>query len=649
MILLSILLSVVLLVVFLTTREAQQKEKITVKPSNPYQKFDADKATAIDTEEIYSILAKLELGQSLALSDYQAIEYACQFIDKRYDCADFRMQPLIWMLFKHSSAIEAPTYLRIKNALLGSKFFMDQPGQDSMCLWSENHLLLFSTAEYLIGQLFEDELFTNDQLSGTEHKRIAKERILIWLSQRFEYGFVEWYSNTYYEEDIAPLANLIEFCDDEEITTKAKMIMDLLLFDLATQSYQGHFNSTSGRQYEQGKKSGNDTAMSGVIEKVWGYPSVRSEKGLDQLFIYCTNYDIPAVIKSIGLDSSTQIIKASTGLDLSEFKQEFKHKPELESIMMQWAMESFSNPEVISDTVNYVSKHNLLTNEFLNSFKQIDLSILKKTNLLPLVSKALNPVTNGVAIQRANTYTYKTPHFMLATAQKYHPGEFGDQQHIYSAVLPNNICVFTTHPASPLSADGALGLSPNYWVGNGRNPHSAQDENVNLTLYVIEDKKGFLEQSLLFESHCYFPTSKFDLVEKNERLVIGRVAETFIAVHSLHPCDIRNDELIQKGQITGWVTELSCSDSETFEQFMGRMLEANIEVDDVTRTFSYQSRKAYRVEYQGNFFVDGEKVDTCYPRFDSQYSGQGRNPEKIRIEFGCDSLELDITNNDRNF
>ena len=94
---------------------------------------------------------------------------------------------------------------------------MDQPGQDSMCFWSENHQILFAASEYLAGQYYPDETFSNDGKKGTEHMAIARERIMIWLEQRWLYGFTEWYSSVYYVEDIAPLANLIEFADDDEI------------------------------------------------------------------------------------------------------------------------------------------------------------------------------------------------------------------------------------------------------------------------------------------------------------------------------------------------------------------------------------------------------------------------------------------------
>ena len=63
------------------------------------------------------------------------------------------------------------------------------------------------------------KLYENDGKTGAEHMELGKERLNIWLKQRYDYGFIEWYSNTYYVEDIGPLSNLIDFAGDEDIQT----------------------------------------------------------------------------------------------------------------------------------------------------------------------------------------------------------------------------------------------------------------------------------------------------------------------------------------------------------------------------------------------------------------------------------------------
>jgi len=634
--------------VLITIYEYRKNIKITKLPARPSSKDRNDGFDKIMNSNLHELLYKIENDIELSKEDLSKIESTCKYLDYRYDCLDFRMQTLLRIVFKYSSKIPSKYLDIIKQSLLGSKFFMDQPGEDSICFWSENHLILFATAEYLTGQLYEDEIFTNDGLSGIKHKEIALKRINIWLKQRFYYGFTEWYSNTYYEEDLAPLANLIDFCDNQAVVEKSKMIMDLLLFDLATQSHKGSFTSTSGRQYEMGKKSGENSCLRNVTKHIWGYEVKNEKKGVDLNFIYMDNYQVPSVIKNVGFDSYERIIKASSGLNLNELVKEMPKGQSLDRVMMQWAMESFTNSEVITDTIKYIHKNKMLTNEFLNDFKMIDLSILKYTGIMPLISKIVRPFSNGVAIQRANTYTYKTNNYMLATVQNYHPGEFGDQQHIWSATLAYNLCVFTTHPAPPFTEDGALSASPSYWVGNGRNPHSVQDKNVNITIYSLDGKKGFMEKTVQMNTHCYFPRELFDEVEITDKLAIACIGKSFIAVQGSRCIEVCDDELIQEGVLTSWVTELSSSDEEKYEDFKSRIKGNHLSFDEMKKTIFYHtSGKDYKLKYKGEFTINGEVVDIEYKRFDSHYSETDRKSPIIQIKHEDETLVLDFENNVR--
>ena len=89
-----------------------------------------------------------------------------------------------------------------------------------MCYWSENHQILFASAEYLIGQLYPDQIFKVSGLSGKEHVERAKIRAFDWLEMRWNYSYIEYNSNVYYKEDIGPLMNLIDFAEDKALATK---------------------------------------------------------------------------------------------------------------------------------------------------------------------------------------------------------------------------------------------------------------------------------------------------------------------------------------------------------------------------------------------------------------------------------------------
>ena len=62
---------------------------------------------------------------------------------------------------------------RARRAILGWRYWMDEPGNDVMWFWSENHALCFHTTQYLAGQAFPDDVFVN---SGPHRPRAASAR-----------------------------------------------------------------------------------------------------------------------------------------------------------------------------------------------------------------------------------------------------------------------------------------------------------------------------------------------------------------------------------------------------------------------------------------------------------------------------------------
>lgn len=588
--------------------------------------------------------------------DSGIIADAAYYVGRRFDTSDFRLPSLLRILYNYPGTLLPEDAELVKRTFLDFKYWMDQPGQDGICFWSENHQILFASAEYLAGQLWPDEVFTNTGLTGSEHLAMGRERILTWLEQRWLYGFTEWYSNTYYLEDIAPLANLIDFAEDPEIVVKAKIVLDLLLYDMATQSWQGTFISTSGRMYANGKRYAEKNGMQAVIDHIWDparwgrEPSDRIGMGLN--FNLVENYEVPPVIHAIGLDDSeARVIKASTGLNLDELRGEGLYGLEDPQIMMQLAMEAFSNPEVIDNTVEYIHRHDMSRNEFLFDIRMFNLAILRHTNLLPVISRILNPVTNGVAIQRANTYTYRGPDFMVATAQAYHPGTFGDQQHLWNAVLSRDVSVFTTHPAKPLSDKGALSGSPGYWVGSGRFPHVAQHENIVMNIWQPPAGKGFMEETIVDHTHAHFPKERFDEVIVDGRYAFGRTGGSYAALigrNALAYADGTTDDLVQPGLDTYWIFEAgSRSIDGSFAAFAERV-RANAVAFDGSRLVYSSGGRDLGLKYLGDFTVNGDIQDFAYPRFDAPYASAPRKPKVIRIEHEGDVLELDFYGQQRN-
>lgn len=638
-----------------------------------YEKIPARPPEKIDFNENGLLQA---FAENLPVSEAEVdtnIGGICSYIDGRYDCADFRMVSLLRILYLYPDRLSESQYERIRSTLLNFKYWMDEPGDDSMCYWSENHQILFATAELLAGQLWPDEIFTNNGMTGLERQENAKKRINYWMEQRWNYGFTEWYSNVYYVEDIGPLSNLIDFAEDDEISMKATIIMDLLLYDLASQSWKGVFISNSGRLYEGHKKGGAGSSMRRVSQEIFGYPQVGADKrqGMELNFLYSEKYQVPDVIRMIGRDESPQVIRASNGLDVDELKSEGLLGQETKQIMMQWAMESFTNPETITNTIDTINRYGMLSQTDFNAFSLVNYGLLRYSGLLPVFSRVLNPQSNGVAIQRSDSYMFRTENFSLSTSQAYHPGTYGDQQHIWQATLSDNLSIFTTHPAILPDQSGPNGNSPGFWVGSGRLPHSVQDENINLTLYRLPEKAGVMEKTMHHFTHLWFPEKQFDEVILEDTRIFGRVGNTYVAVSAGGSLEYRpellsttkqdeilssgkalpeeRNEVVQEGRDTWWITEISTAEKEgNFQSFINRISGNHASFDSSgpgeTGTLFYNSRgRNLQVDYDGDFRIDNEIISTDYMRFDAPWAQADRKPEAIRISADGHELYLDFS------
>ncbi len=563
------------------------------------------------------------------------------FVNARYDCADFRMLVLIKTYKDYRKLLTKETTQKIKDAILGFKYWMDEPGHDGMCFWSENHQLIFHTCEYLAGQMFPDDTFLNNQEVGKAHLEKAKIKIEHWLQDRFTYGMTEWHSNTYYEEDIAPLVLLVEQAKDQPIVIRSKMILDLLFLDMALYSFEGYFVTSSGRAYENQKKRGADADVNDLLKHAFGILNHEYDyTRLSTVFLLTKHYRVPEVIKRIALQEEKGIMKASNGLYLSQVKHEISEKTNDRQGMYFWGMEAFTNPESIMMTMKMYNDWHLENNNFLRDLKMINAPILRQLRLLPLLVRMLNPATRGVAIERANTYVYHTKYYMLSTAQAYRPKAFGDQQHLWQASLPGDIHIFSTHPGSPMFDDPARNFSPSYWVGNGIHPLVIQHENKVFVLYNLKPRKGFLERKRQMFIHVHLPFESFDEVIEMEDAIYLKKQETYCALQFSKGYEKKEDEVILYGKhIQMVVTMGSSKEDGSFHEFIDKR-----EPEELLMTrfgiYLENMEHTYQINWHDQLIFDKKRILLEYPRFESRFVNADRKPSTIEIT--CDGLGLTL-------
>ncbi len=173
-------------------------------------------------------------------------------INGRLDCSDFSLIGAfrLWSEFRDRGILREELWQGLKAAILGFRYWCDEPGDDVMWFFSENHALLFHAAELLAGQLFPDELFTNDRVPGRVHCERGKRRLEAWLRRFRECGVAEWNSNAYIPIDLMGLLTIFDLAEDRSLRESAREALDATLEHVAASSVGGVLATTQGRTYE---------------------------------------------------------------------------------------------------------------------------------------------------------------------------------------------------------------------------------------------------------------------------------------------------------------------------------------------------------------------------------------------------------------
>ena len=575
----------------------------------------------------------------------QTIDRSLAKIDNREDTADFDFNSVMRVLYLDRAHPTLPPALveRIKAAVLGFKYWYEEPGPDTMCWWSENHQVLFHTAELLAGQFFPDEVFRNSGMTGREHAAHALPLLHRWLDFRGRFGFSEWHSNVYFNEDIPPLVNLVDFAGDETIRLKASLALDLIAFDMASNYFQGRFATTHGRTYQDhlgvGGKDGDSTQEAAWI--LLGLGDYEDTGNFSGAFLATSeNYSPPAILEEIAAHAAPALEhRQRDSIMLAEGPAYGIGYEDHRDVLFWWGATGYVAPEVIAGTFQTIEDFNMW-NGFI--WKDIQfLRFLVGSPLLTSLAEALEPVARGVALETVNTYTWRTPRFQLSGAQDCKPGMWGGQTHMWQATLDDRTQVFTTYPG---------GLPDDYmggpWTG-GFYPRVTLYRNVGVIQYRRPYAVPLLDDLLFVNyTHAFFPRAQFDEVVQRGNWTLGRKGESYVALWSEHPpaWSPENDyELIADARENVWIVELGdAGASGSFQEFEGRVTGASVAAGDPV-VYDSPSLGRVTVGWTGPMTVDGAEVDLGpYNRWDNPYCRQSFGENLTRITHGGRRLELDF-------
>lgn len=665
-----------------------------------------------------------EPGYTVAAGSIPNDAWDAQFLKlhELRDTSDFDTMYLLNLLYGHRGhpAASEALWQKAEQAVLAFKYWFSDPtpartyagsGEpviDKMWYWSENHLLIFRTNELLAGQMFPDRVFEVSGLTGAQHQARARIEILRWLEERSRWGFTEWHSNVYYNLDMLPLLTLIEWSDDAEIVAEATKVLDLVWLDVALHLHRGTFGATHGRSYIKDKASASteDTfPASKMLFEDTELPYGSRGSSSATLFARADHYRLPEVIRRIARSDDPLWDRERMSLPLPEEPPAAYDDPlppppygltyGEEDLTLWWSMAAQPVWPLLELTLTVGEQYDLWTGQ-LADFKalrdlvwvpgDIDTTMSYAWNFYGYLWKAINQSV----LSEVNTVVYRTPDYMLSTAQDWRKGLRGQQTHTWQATLAERAMVFTTQPGYlpiPIGAPVPPNWDwqaedepgPGYWTGEGSQPRAAQYQNVAIAIYAPQFQSGtplFDLASFRYrnETHAYFPHAHFDEVVQQGSWTFGRKGDGYVALFSHQPTAWRSGQpevfqnaglpfdLVADGAQNVWIVECgSASEWGSFAAFRTAIGEAAITITPVADqgadsfpdgfdvSYASPSRGLVGFGWHAPLTVEGVGVVPLadYPRFDNRYLETDFDDRRYEVTDGAWSLLLDFDTGER--
>jgi hypothetical protein len=602
------------------------------------------------------------------------------------DTSDFDALYLMTALlgYRDNPAVDAALWQKVEDALLAFKFWYTQPTPpgitDDMWYWSENHQIIFHSLEYLLGQTFPDRTFTTTGMTGAEHMAHARPFIVNWFDHKSRFGFDEWHSNVYYQKDVTPLLTLAEFAQDPEIANGAAILLDRFLLDIALNSFRGTFGATHGRTYKKDKMTAFDEDTYALSKLLFDTSPDPYRPGTDAgatLVARAKKYRLPQVILDIAHSEKPFVNRERMGIPLDEFAPltmapgggllidetgaippppgpyglDFRDEANLPIF---WSMSALTAWQVLPMVYEAADTYGLWESDLFQPFLEIR-DAVGTLAFAQIAAQALPHAASAGLLEEVNTYSYRTPEYLLSSAQDYRKGSRGNQYHSWQATFSTEALVFTTHPGIPprQTLDWNNDGEPGSWTGTASQPRTAQHENVAIHLYAPQYTvaPGVFLALTRYEpyTHAYFPQDHFDEVVRDGNWTFGRLGSGYIALYSWRVAEFVDHgpnvakngmalpfDLVAAGAPDNvWIVECgSESESGSFAAFQNAIRNAAISVTPVTTGLppktrapffdvSYQSpsQGAMHFSWTGPLSVDGEEVAiTDYPRMDNPWA-----------------------------
>lgn len=609
----------------------------------------------------------------ISVADWQPV---FDKIDANRDTSDFDLMRLWVIWHDHRAQLDPALADAMQQRLLGFRYWYTDPqparGPDDKWFWSENHLMIIHTMEYLAGRDLTGQRFGVTGWTGDQHADRGRRFVLQWLDEKARYGMSEWHSDVYYPEDIQPLLLLSTYAEPD-VAMRADALLDVLFLDLGLHQLDANNGVTHGRTYMKDKSRAVDQNVYNAIEFLFGDGQYTGWPDFTTLLLAGTDgYRMPVVLDHVARSQTTftDIERMSVPLDpAAEVVDDPAPPPgvsftDVADVPFWWSRGAMASWQVAPLTLRAVREYNLTSTDLFAPYGQIT-----RLGATPAatqhLARALQCQLNPGLLAQVDTVTYRSPSVMLSSAQDYRAGCLAYQIHPWQATLGTDAVVFTTHPQNPDRGEWAD--DDRYWNGSASLPRVAQSDTTLIAVYAPRYPNGEDGQNYLPMTHAFFPQQHFDEIVERDGWTIGRRGDGFVALWSWRApvwappgqnpagLDQPYDLTAQGGADNVWITEVG--DTTTYADFEDFVAKVTATRPQVVRTTQGTDQEAdFAVAYdsptQGHlewgtapaeFTINGATRTVPGARMQNPFVTVQSGTDVWHIAEGGASLDVDLT------
>jgi photosystem II stability/assembly factor-like uncharacterized protein len=578
--------------------EAKPKNEILNKKCKQY-KYDPDFAKRrVDTLKyishysemlgIYAPLSKIILGKEIDKA-YKEIDY---LIDSERIGGMFLLHQLTTAYFYGKKYLPARLIAKIRDAFKNKTFYRGD---------TENHLLLYYSAVYLLSQEFPN-LPGSEWYNGRSSKENFKEaesHILSWMDITTTIGQGEFDSPTYHTVFLVALMSLFDHAKDKKMKKKAQLMLDYLYADFAVEHLKGYYCGGHSRDYPDPP---NITDPRTSPMQAWAYllfgktefPEEARDFGL-LFYPIVTSYEIPEIIYKIATDRETPYFHTKTKRVRNIFR-----------------FEDIKNPPVYKCT--YMDKNfalgSLMGGGVLQPIQQHTWDVTFINNKPHNTIFSLHPYSDPTELGMFFPEEIK---FMVEEVHKYHK--------IYK--------------------------SPDKWASGSPYEKTFQYNNSIIVLYNI--KPGILYE----EVDAHFPKDLEEKIEHPSGWIFCNAGDTYIAYYPFKPYEWVDEghslRLRSKYIKNGTILEAAAAEkyNNSFESFIQQITSNKIDInsfdDTLTATYVNSDGDELKFMFDGDRILNGKKVDfKDYKLFKGPFLNAEVGSKKLEIKYKNIIRNLDL-------